>query len=119
MVRHPVTGKYRRTRLFIFTLGYSRKSVRLLTFASSTRCWCELHEESLRRLGGTVQVIVLDKPPLGTGGSVVPPFPNGLALRREPATRDPWAPARPDVRTLPYWQYQSTVCRGGWTLGRH
>ena len=37
MVRHPDTGKYRRTRLFVFTLGYSRKSVRLLTFTSS-RC---------------------------------------------------------------------------------
>src|SRR5881296_376047 len=60
MVRHPGTGKYRRTRLFLFTLGYSRKSVRLLTFASSTRRWCELHEESFRRLGGTVQVVVLD-----------------------------------------------------------
>ena len=43
MVRHPVTGKYRRTRLFIFTLGYSRKSVRLLLFKSSTRAWAELH----------------------------------------------------------------------------
>src|SRR5438093_3842919 len=31
MVRHPGTGKYRRTRLFVFTLGFSRKSVRLLT----------------------------------------------------------------------------------------
>src|SRR6058998_554846 len=60
MVRHPGTGKYRRARLFLFTLGYSRKSVRLLTFASSTRRWCELHEESFRRLGGTVQVVVLD-----------------------------------------------------------
>src|SRR5438128_10275703 len=60
MVRHPVAGKYRRTRLFVFTLGYSRKSVRLLTFASSTRGWCELHEESFRRLGGAVQVVVLD-----------------------------------------------------------
>ena len=35
MVRHPGTGKYRRTRLFVFTLGFSRKSVRLLTFAST------------------------------------------------------------------------------------
>src|ERR687891_20475 len=60
MVRHPITGKYRRTRLFVFTLGYSRKSVRLLTFASSTRGWCELHEEAFRRLGGTMQVVVLD-----------------------------------------------------------
>ena len=30
MVRHPASGKYRRTRMFVFTLGYSRKSVRLL-----------------------------------------------------------------------------------------
>ena len=28
MVRHPETGKYRRMRLFAFTLGCSRKSVR-------------------------------------------------------------------------------------------
>jgi len=30
MVRDPHTGKYRRTRLFIMTLVYIRKSVRLL-----------------------------------------------------------------------------------------
>ena len=30
MVRHPETGKYRRTRLFVFTLGFSRKSIWLL-----------------------------------------------------------------------------------------
>ncbi len=60
MVRHPVTGKYRRTRLFVLTLGHSRKSVRLLTFESSTRRWAELHEEAFRRLGGTVRVLVLD-----------------------------------------------------------
>ena len=60
MVRHPVTGKYRRTRLFVMTLGYSRKSVRLLTFESSARRWAELHEEAFRRLGGAVRVVVLD-----------------------------------------------------------
>ena len=60
MVRHPLTRKYRRTRLFVFTLGYSRKSVRLLTFTSSTRRWTELHEETFRRLGGAVRVVVLD-----------------------------------------------------------
>ena len=32
MVRDPHTGKYRRTRLFVLTLGYSRKCVRLLIF---------------------------------------------------------------------------------------
>ena len=30
MVRDPHSGRYRRTRLFAFTLGYSRKSVRLV-----------------------------------------------------------------------------------------
>src|SRR5213593_1247347 len=60
MVRHPQTGKYRRTRLFVFTLGFSRKSVRLLTWQSSTRIWAELHERVFRRLGGAVQVVILD-----------------------------------------------------------
>ena len=39
MVRDPQSGKYRRTRLFVMTLGYSRKSVRLLVFRSSSRVW--------------------------------------------------------------------------------
>ena len=30
IVRDPQSGKYRRTRLFVLTLGYSRKAVRLL-----------------------------------------------------------------------------------------
>ena len=30
MVRDPQSGKYRRTRLFVLTLGYSRKCVRLI-----------------------------------------------------------------------------------------
>jgi transposase len=65
MVRDPSTGKYRRTRLFVFTLGYSRKSVRLLVWRSSAQVWAELHERAFRRLGGTVQVVVLDN--LGEG----------------------------------------------------
>jgi transposase len=60
MVRHPITGKYRRTRLFVLTLGYSRKSVRLLTWRSSTETWAELHERAFRRLGGTTRLVVLD-----------------------------------------------------------
>jgi len=60
MVRHPETGKYRRMRLFVFTLGNSRKSVRLLTFRSSTQIWAELHERAFRRLGGAPRVVVLD-----------------------------------------------------------
>ena len=41
-------------------LGYSRKSVRLLTFRSSSRIWAELHEKAFRRLGGSTRVVVLD-----------------------------------------------------------
>ena len=60
MVRDPQSGKYRRTRLFVLTLGYSRKSVRLLAWRSSARTWAELHEKAFRRLGGCPRVIVLD-----------------------------------------------------------
>ena len=60
MIRDPVTGKYRRSRLFVLTLGYSRKSVRLLTLRSSARIWAELHEQAFRRLGGVPRVVVLD-----------------------------------------------------------
>jgi transposase len=60
MVRWAATGKYRRTRLFVFTLAHSRKAVRLLTWRSSAQIWCELHERAFRCLGGTVKVVVLD-----------------------------------------------------------
>ena len=60
MVRHAETGKYRRTRLFVLTLGYSRKSIRLLVFRSSSRTWAELHETAFRRLDGAPRVVVLD-----------------------------------------------------------
>ena len=60
MVCDPASGTYRRTRLFVMTLGFSRKSVRLLTWRSSSQIWSELHEEAFRRLGGTVRVVVLD-----------------------------------------------------------
>lgn len=60
MVRDVGGGKYRRTRLFVLTLGYSRKSVRLLLWRSSAQVWAELHERAFRRLGGTVRLIVLD-----------------------------------------------------------
>jgi hypothetical protein len=46
MVRDPDSGKFRRTRLFVMTLGHSRKSVLLLVFRSSSRVWTELHEKA-------------------------------------------------------------------------
>ena len=60
MVRDPQSGRYRRTRLFVMTLGYSRKAVRQLVFRSNSRTWAELHEKAFRRLGGAVRVVVLD-----------------------------------------------------------
>ena len=60
MVRDPQTGKFRRTRLFVLTLGYSRKCVRLLVFRSSVRIWAEPHEKAFIRLGGATRIIVLD-----------------------------------------------------------
>lgn len=60
MVRDPRSGKYRRTRLFVMTLGYSRKSVRLLVFESSAQVWAQLHEQAFRRLGGGTRLVVLD-----------------------------------------------------------
>src|SRR2546428_10772441 len=60
MVRDPQSGKYRRTRLFVMTLGYSRKSVRLLTFRWSSQIWAQLHETAFRRLGGCPRLVVYD-----------------------------------------------------------
>jgi transposase len=60
MVRHPQTSTYRRTRLFVLTLGFSRKAVRLLLWHSSAQAWAELHERAFRRLGGSTRVVVLD-----------------------------------------------------------
>lgn len=60
MVRDSSAGKYRRTRLFVFTLACSRKCVRLLVWRSSAEIWAKLHERAFRRLGGTVRVVVLD-----------------------------------------------------------
>jgi transposase len=60
MVRDSRGGKYRRTRLFVLTMGYSRKSVRLLLFQSSSQTWAELHEKAFRRLGGVTRTVVLD-----------------------------------------------------------
>jgi transposase len=59
-IRDPQTGKYRRSRLFVMTLGYSRKCIRLLTFQSSARIWAELHERAFLKLGGAVKMVVPD-----------------------------------------------------------
>jgi transposase len=56
----PVTGRYRRPRLFIMTLGYSRHCFRKVVWNSSSEVWCRLHEEAFAFFGGTVKTVRLD-----------------------------------------------------------
>lgn len=57
---HPETGKYRRPWLFCLKLSHSRKAFRKVVWKSSSRVWCELHEEAFRYFGGVPEVIRLD-----------------------------------------------------------
>jgi transposase len=56
----PKTGRYRRPRLFVMTLRYSRHSFRRVVWKSSQQVWAQLHEEAFRYFGGCVQYVVLD-----------------------------------------------------------
>lgn len=100
MVRHPESGKYVRTRLFVFTLAHSRKSVRLLRFRSSSRIWAELHEEAFRRIGGATRVVVLDNLAEGVlKADIYDPTLNPLyadVLKHYGATALPCTVAHPD-----------------------
>ena len=58
--RHP-SGRYRKPRLFVMTLRYSRRSFRKVVWKSSSEVWARLHEEAFRYFGGCVQYCVLDK----------------------------------------------------------
>ena len=53
-------GKYRRPRLFVMTLRFSRRSFRKVVWQSSSEIWSRLHEEAFRYFGGCVQYVVLD-----------------------------------------------------------
>jgi transposase len=56
----PQTGKYRKPRLFVMTLKYSRRSFRKVVWKSSKETWTRLHEEAFRYFCGSVQYVVLD-----------------------------------------------------------
>lgn len=53
-------ARYRRPRLFVMTLRYSRRSFRKVVWNSSTETWARLHEEAFRYFGGAVRYVVLD-----------------------------------------------------------
>jgi len=60
LTRHPQTGRYRRPRLFVMTLKYSRRSFRKVVWKSGQGVWAKLHEEAFRYFAGCPQYVVLD-----------------------------------------------------------
>ena len=58
--RVPGTTRYRKPRLFVMTLRYSRRSFRRVVWKSSQEAWARLHEDAWRYFGGACQYVVLD-----------------------------------------------------------
>jgi transposase len=58
--RVPGSERYKKPRLFVATLRYSRRSFRRVVWNSSQQTWAELHEQALRYFGGCPQYVVLD-----------------------------------------------------------
>lgn len=54
------TDRYRRPRLFVMTMRYSRRSFRRVVWKSSKEVWAQLHEQAWRYFGGCAQYCVLD-----------------------------------------------------------
>ena len=55
--RDPRTGKYRRPRLFVMTLGMSRSMFPKVLWKSSKQIWSELHEEAFAHFGGATRIV--------------------------------------------------------------
>ena len=58
--RVPGTDRYRRPRLFVMILRYSRRSFRRVVWESSQLTWARLHEQAWRYFGGSCSYVVLD-----------------------------------------------------------
>jgi len=54
------TNRFRKPRLFVMTLRYSRRSFRRVVWQSSQETWARLHEEAWRYFGGSCRYVVLD-----------------------------------------------------------
>jgi transposase len=57
--RDPRTGKYRKPRLFVMTLGMSRHAFHKIVWRSSRQVWCELREKAFA-FGGATKTVRLD-----------------------------------------------------------
>lgn len=55
--REPRTGKYRKPRLFVMTLGMSRHMFPTTLWKSSKQIWSELHEEAFAYFGGATRIV--------------------------------------------------------------
>jgi transposase len=60
LTRVAGTQRYRKPRLFVMTLRYSRRSFRRVVWKSSQEAWARLHEEAWRYFGGACHYVVLD-----------------------------------------------------------
>jgi transposase len=58
--RVPGSERYRKPRLFVATLRYSRRSFRRVVWTSGQQVWAELHEQAWRYFGGSCRYVVLD-----------------------------------------------------------
>lgn len=58
--RVPGSDRYRKPRLFVATLRYSRKCFRRVVWKSSQQTWATLHEQAWRYFGGSCRYVVLD-----------------------------------------------------------
>ena len=58
--RVPGGERYRKPRLFVATLRYSRRSFRRVVWTSSQQVWAELHEQAWSYFGGSTRYVVLD-----------------------------------------------------------
>ena len=58
--RVPGTERYRKPRLFVATLRYSRHCFRRVVWRSSQETWARLHEQAWRYFGGSCRYVVLD-----------------------------------------------------------
>ena len=54
------TDRFRKPRLFVMTLRYSRRSFRRVVWKSSQETWARLHEDAWRYFGGACRYVVLD-----------------------------------------------------------
>ena len=60
LTRVPGTDRWRKPRLFVATLRYSRRSFRCVVWKSSQETWARLHEQAWRHFGGSCRYVVLD-----------------------------------------------------------